>query len=104
MIFPDDIDATMYTLEIIDSILKNDKTFDEDPSYADVWTYKDVWIERFLEQDGVDQLQILLEKAIKGNNKRFLDFMLQIMKIVSMALIKAHYDNEQAESMHVLKK
>ena len=73
MIFSDDVDATMYTLEIINSILKNDSTMADDPSYEEVFLTKGDWIERFLMQGGIDQLQILLDKAIIGDNKKFLD-------------------------------
>ena len=54
MIFSDDIHATMYTLEIINSILKNDSTMADDPSYEEVFLNKEDWIERFLKQGGID--------------------------------------------------
>ena len=50
-----------------------------------------------MEQGGFAQLQTLLEKALAGNDKKFLDVMLQIMKTFSMAIIKASYETEEAE-------
>ena len=47
MIFPDDTDATMYTLEIVDSILKK-ACSEEDPTYSDVTIYQSDWVVRFL--------------------------------------------------------
>ena len=103
MIFPDDSNSTMYTLDIINAILKN-SVCEDDPNHLDVLLYRDDWIERFLKLGGFNQLEGLLEKAIEGNNKKFLDVMLRMMKVFCMALIKAEYDEAEAEQMLMLKK
>ena len=119
MVFnPDDIKVTMYTLEIVDSILTN-TTCQVDPASAE-GELRTNWVERFLRQGGFEQLMILLEKALHlsrdqlgqvqiasevGNTiKKFLNFMLRITKVFIMAAIKAAKTAEEAETIHLLRK
>ena len=63
MVFnPSDLRVTMYTLEIVESILTN-ATCQVDPASEEGKLRAD-WVERFLRQGGFEQLQILLERAL----------------------------------------
>lgn len=44
MIFDEDTSSTLYTLEIIESIIKSSDEKSGDPTYANLWMLKDDWI------------------------------------------------------------
>jgi len=101
MVFNQDIKVTMYSLEIIDSIIKT-------PTFQ-VTTYETAlrfdWVARFLQQGGFSQLLIQLKRAMslskeslttqdyssESSNiaKKFIDQMLRIMKTFIFAAIYA---------------
>ena len=60
MIFHDDIKITLYSLEIIETIIKMPIPQVTSPEAA----FRLNWVERFLQQGGFQQLQVQIKRAM----------------------------------------
>ena len=112
MIFFEDIKMTMYSLDIIDSIIKS-------PAYEN-FTYESNlrfnWVQRFLEHGGFEHILSQLKRALNLSQeslqqenhisetsnlaKKFIDQMLRLMKTFMFAVIYA--DSKPAEQDNLL--
>jgi len=95
------VNKLMYSIEIIDSFLVNDNSM-MDPK-VDEAKLKNDWAVRFMDQGGFEQLLKLFGEAIKmtqdlaeedhtevaNTRKRFLDYMLRIIKVFIMAALQS---------------
>ena len=99
MIFNDDMKVTMYSLDIIDSIIKTPT-----PQVVSQETaLRFNWVERFLKEGGFQQLLAQLKRALelskghlaeedfssetKNISKKFIDWMLRLIKLFIFAII-----------------
>lgn len=116
MVFSDEIKVTMYSLDIIDSIIKNVAY----AGYTHESNLRVNWVERFLSKGGFSQLIAQLKRALslakdslinvdysseKSNlTKKFIDSMLKIMKTFIFAAIYADKGKEEEGDFLVLKR
>lgn len=116
MVFNEDIKVTMYSLEIIDSIIKT-PTFQVTSQETGL---RIDWVPRFLKEGGFSQLLTQLKRALamakdaltsqdtssESSNitKKFIDQMLKLMKTFIFAAIYADQEANKTDDILVLKR